>query len=75
MWLLRQLILALEHLDSSPSAWGPIGNHLTITATCSFSEIPGGSECIDVVLILALGEMVFLVVPLSGPSLSLSPLW
>ena len=56
-----------------PSAFGPIGDHLTIGGTHFSSGLPGNSRHIGFVPVLALGEMVLLVAPLFGPGLSLGP--
>ena len=57
-----------------PSAWDPIGNHLTIEGTHFSSGLPGDSRHIGFIPVLALGEMVLLVAPpLFGSGLSLDP--
>lgn len=48
-----------------PSAWGPIGNHLTIGGTHFSSGLPGDSRHVGSIPVLVLGEMV-LVAPISG---------
>lgn len=46
-----------------PSAWDPIGNHLTIEGTHFSSGLPGDSRHIGFIPVLALDEMVLLVAP------------
>ena len=56
-----------------PSVWGLIGNLMTIGGTHFSSGLPGDSRHIGSVPVLALGEMILLVAPLSGLGLSLCP--
>ena len=55
------------------SAWGLIGNHLAVGGTHFSSGLPGDSRHSGSVPVLALGEMILLIAPLSGLGLSLCP--